>query len=128
MRYLLDTHVLIWALAAPQRLSATARAILSEPTSQLYVSIVSALELSILEGLGRVQLGAPVDVVFSERIAAMRIRLVAMQLHHLALLARLPSDHRDPFDRLLIATAMADGFSLISGDGRFTRYGLDVVW
>lgn len=128
MKFLLDTHVLIWALAAPERLSAPARAILSRPQSELYVSVASAWELAILEGLGRVRLGAPVDVIFSERISALRIGLVALQLNHLAALAVLPSHHRDPFDRLLIATAHADDFTLISGDRQLARYDVNVAW
>ncbi len=128
MKLLLDTHTLVWALAAPDRLSRPAREALSRARSELYVSVASAWELAILDGLGRVRLGAPLQVVFTERIAALRIRLLGVQLTHLAALSVLPQHHRDPFDRLLVSTALAEGMALVSADGALARYGANVLW
>ncbi|MEO8620232.1 MAG: type II toxin-antitoxin system VapC family toxin [bacterium] len=90
MRLLLDTHALVWALADPGKLSSRARSAISNARSDVYVSMASAWELSILQGLDRVRLEAPLDVVFSEALAALRIRLLPIQLQHVAAVATLP--------------------------------------
>lgn len=128
MRLLLDTHTLIWALAEPERLSLRARAAIASSANDAFVSMASAWELAILEGLSRVKLGAPLATVFTARLAALRIRLLPIQLQHLAALATLPQHHRDPFDRLLVATALAERLTLVSSDERLGAYGAQVLW
>lgn len=127
MRLLLDTHALIWALAEPEKLSLRARAAIASSANDAFVSMASAWELAILEGL-RVKLGAPLATVFTARLAALRIRLLPIQLQHLAALAVLPQHHRDPFDRLLVATAMAERLTLVSSDARLAAYDAAVLW
>ena len=80
MRVLLDTHALVWALAEPERLSSRARATIANPATDAYASMTSAWELAILQGLGRVRLDAPIEVIFSEGLAALRIRLLPIQV------------------------------------------------
>ena len=128
MRLLLDTHALIWALAEPEKLSLRARAAIASSANDAFVSMASAWELAILEGLSRVKLGAPLATVFTARLAALRIRLLPIQLQHLAALAVLPQHHRDPFDRLLVATAMAERLTLVSSDARLAAYDAAVLW
>ena len=128
MRLLLDTHALVWALAEPGQLSPRARAAVSNSASDVYVSMASAWELAILHGLQRVRLGAPLDIIFTERLAALRIRLLPVQLQHVATVAALPRHHRDPFDRLLIATAMIEKLALVSRDRAFEQYDVTVLW
>ena len=128
MRVLLDTHALIWALADPDRLSSRARAAIASPATDAYVSMASAWELAILEGLQRVRLGVPLATVFTEGLAALRIRLLPIQLQHLSVVPALPRHHRDPFDRLLIATARAEKLTLVSGDRVFEEYDTPVLW
>ena len=128
MRVLLDTHALVWALAEPERLSLRARATIANPTTDAYVSMASAWELGILESLGRVRLGVSLDSIFSEGLAALRIRLLPIQLQHVVRVTALPRHHRDPFDRLLIATAMTEKLTLVSGDHEFKKYGVATIW
>lgn len=128
MRLLLDTHTLIWALAEPERLSLRARTAIASSANDAFVSMASAWELAILEGLARVRLGVPLAVVFTARLAALRIRLLPIQLQHLAALAALPHHHRDPFDRLLVATAVAERLTLVSADSRLGEYDAPVLW
>ncbi len=128
MRVLLDTHALVWAMADPARLSPRARLTITNAATDAYASVVSAWELAILERLGRVRLGAPLESLFSEGLAALRIRLLPIQVQHVARVASLPDHHRDPFDRLLIATAMTEKLTLVSRDRAFARYGVATVW
>ena len=128
MRLLLDTHALVWALAEPARLSARARAAVANPASVVYASMASAWELAILQGLHRVHLGAPLHAIFTEGLAALRIRLLPIQLQHVSAVAALPRHHRDPFDRLLLATALAEKLALVSCDRAFEQYDVTVVW
>lgn len=128
MRLLLDTHALVWALAEPARLTSRARAAISNPSADVYASVVSAWELAILQGLARVQLSAPLDRIFTEGLAALRIRLLPIQLQHLATVAQLPQHHRDPFDRLLVATAAVEKLTLVTCDRAFEQYNVALVW
>ena len=128
MRLLLDTHALVWALAEPGRLSARARAAVANPAAVVYASMASAWELAILQGLNRVHLGAPLHAIFTEGLAALRIRLLPIQLQQVSAVAALPRHHRDPFDRLLLATALAEKLSLVSCDRAFEQYDVTVVW
>ena len=128
MRVLLDTHALVWALAEPERLSSRARATIANPATDAYASMTSAWELAILQGLGRVRLDAPIEVIFSEGLAALRIRLLPIQVPHVARVAGLPHHHRDPFDRLMVAAALTEKLAVVTKDRMFTRYGVTVVW
>ena len=128
MRLLLDTHALVWALAEPDKLSSRARSAISNSRSDVYASMASAWELSILQGLARVRLAAPLETIFTEGLSALRIRLLPIQLQYVAAVATLPKHHRDPFDRLLLATAMSEKLTVVSCDKAFDQYGVSVVW
>ena len=128
MRVLLDTHALVWALAEPDRLSSRARAALADPATVAFVSLVSAWELAILQGLERVRLQVPLAALFTEGLAALGIQLLPIRLAHIAGVAALPHHHRDPFDRLLVATAMAERLTVVTADDVFNRYGVPVLW
>ena len=128
MRVLLDTHALVWALAEPDRLSSRARAALADPATVAFVSLVSAWELAILQGLERVRLQVPLAALFTEGLAALGIQLLPIRLAHIAGVAALPQHHRDPFDRLLVATALAERLTVVTADDVFNRYGVPVLW
>ena len=128
MKLLLDTHALVWALADPDRLSLRARHALADSRSVLFASVTSAWELAILQGLGRLHMGVPLESVFTANLAAMGIRLLPIQLAHLTCLGTLPQLHRDPFDRMIIAAAMSEGLSIVSRDRAFAQYDVPVVW
>lgn len=128
MRVLLDTHALVWALAEPDRLSPRAREVIADPATVVFVSLTSAWELSILQGLDRVRLKVPLVTLFTEGLASLRINLLPIRLQHVAGVATLPQHHRDPFDRLLVSAAVAEKLSVVTGDKLFRRYGVTVVW
>jgi PIN domain nuclease of toxin-antitoxin system len=75
-----------------------------------------------------VRLDLPLATLFTDGLAAMRFHLLPIRLPHVAGVAELPRHHRDPFDRLLIATALVERLKVVSADRAFTRYGVPVVW
>ena len=126
MKLLLDTHVLLWAAYAPERLSNKAQQLLSDPASSLYFSVASLWEVAIKSALGRAD--------FQVDVAELRTGLVTNGYNEVAnesgdvlRVPTLPPIHADPFDRILVAQAMAEGFALLSNDAKLKAYG-GPVW
>lgn len=121
MRLLLDTHLLLWALGDPEKLPATARQGILDPTNQVLFSAASIWEIAIKAELGRVDFAAkPEDIAR----AAIESGFDELPVHaqHAALTARLPRHHRDPFDRLLVAQAMTEPARLLTVDAALGLY------
>ena len=121
MRILLDTHLLVWAMGSPERLSAALAAMLQDPANTPVFSVASLWELVIKQELGRPD--------FRVEPALLRRVLLdggwqelPIQAHHALAVAALPLLHRDPFDRLLLAQASADGLLLITADQQLAAY------
>ena len=119
MRLLLDTHVLLWWAEGDRRLSKGARALIGFDGNEIAISVVSFWEIAIKLGLGRI------DVDLAELHAstiADGFEAIPIRIEHTLKLAALPDHHRDPFDRLLIAQAIADGRRLITADEDILAY------
>lgn len=121
MRLLLDTHILLWALAEPERLDADTRAVLEDAGNDVLFSAASLWEIAIKAGLGRPDFTVEPDVVLR---AARETGFTELPVHAeaTAVVARLPAYHRDPFDRLLIAQAMAEAVPLETADPLLPPY------
>lgn len=123
--YLLDTSTLIWALADSERLSARARkAITSGP---LVLSVVSYWEVVIKVRKGTLKVGDPVNW-WSRSLEMLGGDILSIRTDHISVLAGLPDIHGDPFDRMLIAQAIAEGLTIIAGDEKFVRYPAKILW
>ncbi|MGH8676940.1 MAG: type II toxin-antitoxin system VapC family toxin [Burkholderiales bacterium] len=125
MRLLLDTHVLLWALTRSDRLSAKGWNLLEDVRNPLTVSAVSIWDIAIKHARPR---GTPGDMPISAQKALAEVRaanfdLLDISLDHAAALDSLPLHHRDPFDRLLVAQAMAEPMFLLTHDAKLDRYG-----
>lgn len=119
MRLLLDTHVLIWAMQQPERLSQSARAALADRKNDILISAASVWELAIKVAAGRLTFPvADVDIMLAE----MGFGVVEVAPRHAIELLALPRLHGDPFDRMLIAQAHAEGLTLVSDDTMIRRY------
>jgi PIN domain nuclease of toxin-antitoxin system len=121
VRILLDTHLLLWALAAPSRLPARARKLIAE--SEVNVSAASIWEISIKTALGKLK-ADPREVLAALEPAGFMPLPVSGE--HAARLVELPPIHRDPFDRMLVAQAKAEPMQLLTNDSVLGRYG-DIV-
>lgn len=125
MKLLLDTHALLWWLADDQRLSARARALIANENNQVFVSAVSGWEIGIKRALGRLEVNT--DRLLDE-MRRTGFELLHVHFRHGLVAGDLPPHHRDPFDRMLIAQARCEGMTLVSKDGAFSGYGVDVIW
>jgi PIN domain nuclease of toxin-antitoxin system len=119
LRLLLDTHVLIWAMQQPERLSPTARTALADRQNEIFVSAASVWEIAIKVASGRLAFPvAAIDIMLAE----MGFGVVEIAPRHAVELLALPRLHGDPFDRMLIAQARAEGLTLVSDDAMIRQY------
>ena len=124
MRLLLDTHIALWAIADSPRLSMKARDLIDDPSNEVFISAATIWEISIKHALAR---GAPSDMPISgdEAIGYFRdagFELMDVSAAHAAAIEALPPVHADPFDRILVAQALAVPLRLLTGDARIAAY------
>ena len=115
-RLLLDTHVFIWAISEPKRLSAKARNAIVKLENQVYVSPVTAYELSYKHRQGKIPSGAAIVTSFARQVAHLLAAELPVSAPHAQAAGQLDWDHRDPFDRILAAQAMVEGLTLVTAD------------
>ncbi len=124
--YLLDTHALVWWLADDARLPATAREVIANPMSRVFVSSASIWEAGIKRALGKLDLAT--DVPLAEIANDEGFDPLPIPHDHAAAAADLPPHHRDPVDRMLVAQAVHENLVLVSGDEQVVRYDVPVIW
>ena len=122
MRYLLDTHTLLWARSAPERLSRDALTILESAESALHVSVATLWECAIKSSIGKLEV--PEDFY---RIVTDDYEILTIETSHLEAFGRLPMYHRDPFDRMLIVQARLSGLTLLTRDPDIVKYDVSTV-
>ena len=128
MRLLLDTHTLLWFQANNPKLSTTARAAILDLANERWLSPISLVEIAIKNRLRKLPLPAPFSTLYPATLIADDIHLLPIESEHVEPLTTLPMYHRDPFDRLIAATALVEGLSLVSSDPVFDLYGVTRHW
>ena len=118
MRYLIDTHVLVWWLEDSDRQPNEFRSLIADATNEIFVSKASAWEIEIKRNLGK--LDVPADFMNSVEVEG--FQWLPIELRHIKTLSELPDIHRDPFDRMLVAQAKAEGMPLLSADSKVNAY------
>lgn len=122
-RILLDSHVLLWWLSDDPRLGKKSRKLMADPANSIYVSAVSPWEIAIKQGLGKVTAPDDLDgIIESEGFEKLPITL-----YHGQQTSRLPLLHRDPFDRMLVTQAQAEGLILLTADEKLAAYGVQTI-
>lgn len=121
MKFLLDTHVLLWATGRPEKLSRKSRALLGDPENSLIFSAVSLLEIVIKQGIGRDDFRVDARQLRRGLLDNGYSELAITSAHALAL-DDLPPLHRDPFDRMLLAQSRVEGITLLTADATVLRY------
>ena len=118
----MDTHIALWALGHPDRLTATERALLTDPTVDRRLSPISVWEAAIKREAGRLR--APRNLA---AILTGEFRMLEITAQLLEAAAELPRHHADPFDRVLIAHALQDDLSILTRDRAFAQYGITLA-
>lgn len=116
----MDTHVLLWAASAPERLGPGAEVL---GGADRLISVASVWELAIKQGLGKVDLGMPVGRWIQRATTELAAQILDISAAHAAAVEQLPPVHRDPFDRLLVVQASLEGAILLTGDFALAAYG-----
>jgi PIN domain nuclease of toxin-antitoxin system len=122
MKLLLDTHAMIWAFAEPNKLQPKARAAIEDTRNEVWVSSATTWEITIKHALGKMPLPTSPEVYLPARIAHYGFKELSISVAHTLALARLPTHHSDPFDRILIAQAQVEGLTLVSSNPQIAKY------
>ena len=123
MNILIDTHIFLWILMAPQKLSQSQRQALESPFNRFYLSSISVSELMIKESIGKLSMSFD-PIEWAKKSG---LELLSYSAQDAVALKSLPMLHKDPFDRMLIAQAQSQSMTLMSSDGKFPQYGFDII-
>ena len=129
MNYLLDTCALLWLVNGDARLSPRARQAIADPQATIFLSVLTAAELAIKAGKGRIQLPHPVEPWIRDAVRLHHLTLLPLDLGPAAAAGTLPWIHSDPFDRILVATARQLSLTIITSDEAIPKYpGVETLW
>lgn len=128
MKVLLDTHALLWAVLSPRSLSRRAAAAIADQRNEILVSAASAWEIATKVRLGRLPGAEVLDREFLETMERAGYVLLPIDTVTALRAGRLTSEHRDPFDRVLAAQALAEDMPLVSADTQLDSFGVRRLW
>jgi len=128
MKLLLDTHILVWAVDNPAKLSVAATAHLQDPANELLVSIASAWEIAIKVGVAKLSLSLDYRSWMDRAVADLGASLLPITVPVCDAQIALPLLHRDPFDRIIIAQALTEGVPVLTSDMMFGQYSVTTIW
>lgn len=129
MKYLLDTHAAIWLFEKPDNVSEKAKTIVVGSLSdEICVSVVSVWEFAIKSSLGKLRLSIGKTDAFLDEISRNDFSLINIKRDCFRIVENLPFIHRDPFDRMLVAAAIADDMTIITADENIQKYDVKWIW
>ena len=126
MKVLLDTHTFLWAVTDEWRLSANVRRLLG--SAELWWSVASVWEAITKVQIGKLSLPEPSGAFLTSELASNGVRILPITLDHVLRLESLPLYHRDPFDRMLVAQSIEEGWPIVTADPHFKSYPAHVLW
>jgi PIN domain nuclease of toxin-antitoxin system len=128
---LVDTHILLWALTAPDRLTDGHREALEDPTNTVFATAINIVEIAIKSSIGKLTVADSLERdQYAGLLAAIEdggFDMLSFTGLHAARVRTLPFHHRDPFDRMIIAQAIAEGYTVVTSDGQFSAYPVKTV-
>jgi len=127
MNYLLDTHVIIWYLENEPDLSSEMRDEINSDANSVYICTASLWEIAIKVNVGKLKLKSGFDEFLND-IESSKFDVLQVEDQQLRVLAKLPLLHRDPFDRMIISTAIAEGLTVITADEAVRKYDVSWAW
>ena len=127
MRYLIDTHVIIWLATDSYELPESIKELIEHSENDIYICSASLWEIAIKMNLGKLDLKQPFDKLLLD-IKTYGFNVLQVEDEYLSKLLELPYIHKDPFDRLLISTALAENLVIITTDENIQKYDVSWVW
>ena len=129
MKVLLDTHAFLWWIADDPSLSVAAREVIADGSNDVYLSAVSVWEIAIKARVGRLTVfSEDLDRFIERHVRESSFLPLPITLAHSAKIHALSNHHRDPFDQMLVAQSLIEGFPIISFDKMIHSYDVDVIW
>lgn len=128
MRYLIDTHTLLWFVNDDPQLPISMRELMENEETDLFISVGSIWEMAIKFSIGKLKLPSSFDAYVRRHIDDNYILVLQIDVSHLTYVTTMPFHHRDPFDRLIIAQSLVEHLPIISADEIFDGYGVSRVW
>ena len=128
MELLLDTHVLIWWSLDSAKLSRKVYELLTDPENTHIISIASVWEIQVKVQLGKLDLDGKLPELITHQKQVNNLQILPIDLTHVYALENLPNQHRDPFDRIMIAQAIVEKMPFLSADKVFDLYPIERVW
>lgn len=128
MKYLLDTHTLLWIVTDSPKLSKKAKKLYLETDNLILFSLASVWELAIKSSIGKIEFEKSLENFIEEHVKRNNIQILNIELSHLLRIEQLPFHHRDPFDRILISQLIENNLSIISYDKMFDLYNVKRIW
>ena len=126
-KYLLDTHALIWLIEGSSKVSVKIRESLKIPGDLTFLSSVSLWEIALKTSIGKLELKLPFDKLLTD-LHDTDIVILQLEDDYLCNLTNLPLIHKDPFDRLLISTAIVEGLTIVTADENIQKYDVSWIW
>jgi PIN domain nuclease of toxin-antitoxin system len=123
VKLLLDTHALIWILREPDRLASKALRAVRDPRNELYVSAITPFEMSTKHRRGKLPQVEEIVLAYDDHLRKLGARDLPVTAHHSLVAGSIPSEHGDPFDRILAAQAITESMILVTSDTAFASFG-----
>jgi PIN domain nuclease of toxin-antitoxin system len=128
MKLLLDTHTFIWFTTDSPQLSSSAKVLIEDELNEKFLSLVSIWEMAVKCSIGKLRFELPFQTFIEQQLVQNSLDLMKIEVLHVSIVATLPLHHRDPFDRLLIAQAIAEQMPIVGADQMFDSYGVNRLW
>ena len=123
MNIIIDTHIFLWAVSAPHKISKTKRKIIETLSNTIYISSITVTELMIKSSIGKLKIDFnPIEIALDSGF-----ELLDFSAEDALALKKLPFHHKDPFDRMLISQSINRKFKIMSDDKKFTAYGCELI-
>ncbi len=128
MKVLIDTHAFLWLLDGDTRLSRRCRQVFLDRANELHLSVASLWEIAVKLSLGKLALAADWHGTLLREMRANAVHWLPIEPKHCLGVVHLPFHHRDPFDRMLVAQAVAEDMTLLTADPQLRGYAVTCIW
>lgn len=128
MNILLDTNAFLFIISDDTRLTGNAKEAFLDKDNSIFLSIVSIWEIVIKATIGKLIIPSPYKTFIQDQMNTNKIILLSLKPEHVYLLEKIPSIHKDPFDRILVCQSKSEKIPVMSSDKIFSQYGIKVIW